>query len=397
MRVDFCNHPRLAQYVKTWQTTSTGDWSIASNWYPSFVPTSSDSVFIVNGGTATITQAGAECFRLTLGGTATGTIQMIAGSLTETNPTYGVQIGNARAGSIVQSGGTISIANGLFLGNEGGGNGAYAMSGGSLYVAGPNLVEVGNAGPGSFAQSGGICNFATELDLGYDVASTGTYNLSGSGLLSAQHLVIGNAQTATGVFTQTGGTNSVSNGLVLAQNSSSAGTYNLNGGLLVLAGSSSTLMQGSGSASFNLGGGTLRTGSSFSTSLPMSFSPGSAALFDTGGNTLSLVGNLVGSGSLTKTGAGTLVLSGTNTYSGGTTVSAGTLRVTSLASLPSGSRLTIGGNASVYFHSPVVPGDAADGAQAVPEPSTLAILGIGAIGITCLRRFARAPHRHRRF
>ncbi len=40
----------------SWQVSS-GDWSLASNWSGS-VPTVSDDAYIVNGGTATVTQSG---------------------------------------------------------------------------------------------------------------------------------------------------------------------------------------------------------------------------------------------------------------------------------------------------------------------------------------------------
>ena len=52
---------------------------------------------------------------------------------------------------------------------------------------------------------------------------------------------------------------------------------------------------------------------------------------DTTGGTISLAGNLTGTGGLAKIGPGTLTLTGSNTYSGSTTVDGGTLQ------MPSGS------------------------------------------------------------
>ncbi|MGA2031457.1 MAG: autotransporter-associated beta strand repeat-containing protein [Thermoguttaceae bacterium] len=61
-------------------------------------------------------------------------------------------------------------------------------------------------------------------------------------------------------------------------------------------------------------------------------------LFDTGGQTITLWGNVSGAGQgILKQGAGTLVLGGNNTYSGGTTIDGGTLQVgngTTAGSLP---------------------------------------------------------------
>jgi hypothetical protein len=63
-------------------STSAGDWSVASNWGVS-VPTDTDSAWITNGGTATITTPGEVCMALSLGGSAgSGSVQMTHGSLT---------------------------------------------------------------------------------------------------------------------------------------------------------------------------------------------------------------------------------------------------------------------------------------------------------------------------
>ena len=64
---------------------STGDWSNAGNWLGltnsggKTLPTSSDGVFIANGGTATITHVGETCNSLTLGNAS---VQMTGGGLT---------------------------------------------------------------------------------------------------------------------------------------------------------------------------------------------------------------------------------------------------------------------------------------------------------------------------
>ena len=105
---------------------------------------------------------------------------------------------------------------------------------------------------------------------------------------------------------------------------------------------------------------------------------------DTAAATLS--GPIGGGGSLLKTGAGKLVLSGSDSYTGGTFVTAGTLIVTTASGLANGSSLTVG-NFPAYVHSSapddgyMAPaGDAASGAAApVPEPGTLALLGVAGI------------------
>ena len=99
---------------------------------------------------------------------------------------------------------------------------------------------------------------------------------------------------------------------------------------------------------------------------------------------LVLTGDLTGSGSLTKLGAGTLVLSGSNSYLGGTIVDAGTLVLANGNAILDGTSLAVGAGAVLSFNpssatgSPVA-GSQASAASAVPEPSTLVLLGAAAV------------------
>jgi autotransporter-associated beta strand protein len=364
---------------QSWVASSMGDWSVGSYWSGNLTPTGSDAAYIGNGGTATITQPGMTCSGLTLGGAGSGTIAMNGGFLSvgnATTSTYLESLGNAQPGNFIQSGGTHSIYLGLALG-DGTASGSYVLTGGSL--AAPN-INIGNNGSGSFTQSGGTCWISNQLDEGVSLdGGNGVYVLSGSGLLVARQEVIGDV--TSGTFTQSGGTNSVSGGIVLGQGIGASGTYNLNGGLLSISSSRGLTAGTGGNAVFNMNGGTLHSGTSVAASVPISIGSGSNASFDTGSGTMTISAGINGSGKLTKTGTGALILSGTNTYSGGTVVTAGTLRVVNRNSLPSGSNLTIGTSASAYFGSPIVPDESLDGLVAVPEPSTLALFGFGAIGL----------------
>jgi autotransporter-associated beta strand protein len=89
-------------------------------------------------------------------------------------------------------------------------------------------------------------------------------------------------------------------------------------------------------------------------------------------------------GALVKSGGGTLELTNAaNDYAGGTTVAAGTLQVTNAGALPSGGDLMVVGGGTVVLQSGMGAAltASAPGTQAVPEPSTFALLGVGALGL----------------
>jgi autotransporter-associated beta strand protein len=151
--------------------------------------------------------------------------------------------------------------------------------------------------------------------------------------------------------------------------------------------------------------------------------PNTSGVLDDGSLIFNQANNVVfaapisGNGTLTKTGTGTLILSGTNTYSGGTILNSGKLIITSAAALPDDGDLTIGSATSLFqaaqkliISSPrELPGGAdltigsessffqtsgavpASTGESVPEPCTLGLVGVVAVGVMAL--FAK---RHRR-
>ncbi|MBU1056246.1 MAG: hypothetical protein KKC46_20830 [Proteobacteria bacterium] len=82
---------------------------------------------------------------------------------------------------------------------------------------------IGLSGKGAVIQSRGTNTITNDLYLGMNSTSVGTYDLSGTGSLSANYEYIG--YNGTGTFTQTGGTNTVSSALYLGKNSTGVGTY----------------------------------------------------------------------------------------------------------------------------------------------------------------------------
>ena len=128
----------------TW-AVAAGDWSVATNWGGT-LPTSHDTAYIVNGGTATITKAGAVCYTLWDG-----------------IPT---------------------------------GDGNCLLSGSGVLTTSDCICW------GSFSQAGGT-DFASYL------ADYGTYTLSGTGVLDTGEVDVGAGTTVVGLFQQSGGTNNV--------------------------------------------------------------------------------------------------------------------------------------------------------------------------------------------
>ncbi len=344
----------MPAHAQVYWSASSGDWSGASNWTGHLVPTGTDSAWIVNSGTATVTTMNATCGSLSLGSPAgSGTVQMTGGSLSALASTENV--GYSGTGNFVQSGGTNNASlvgnyGGLELGYNAGVNGTYKLSGTGQLVAA--YEDIGIFGTGYFTQSGGVNNAGSRIALGDNANSSGTYLLSG-GLVSTQVERLGNG--GVGTFTQSGGTNQVSDytyGLVIGNGEAySNGTYNLEGGLLIVS-----LVKQAQVSAFNFSGGTIQAGyaPSFATIwMPMTLATGGGgATFDAPVYyPLNICGSLSGPGTLTKVDSGTLTLAASNTYTGATTISGGILSLANSAALAGGGNITFGGGTLQFSRS----------------------------------------------
>ncbi len=230
----------------SWQV-QLGDWSVQSNW-GGVVPTANDTAFIVNGGTATVTSAGAVFGTLSLGGSGGGAVQLTGGSLSGGDQ----YIGSLGVGSFTQSGGTNAVGSHssyhiCAIGNNAGDYGTYNLQGGLLNV---NTEDVGYAGNGVFTQSGGTNSVYLGFTIGAAAGGSGSYTLSGGSLSAGEEGVF------TGSFAQTGGTN-----LVPATSSLNVGCHVADNAAYTLSGSGqlatgSENVGTSGTGSFTQSGGT---------------------------------------------------------------------------------------------------------------------------------------------
>jgi len=200
-----------------------------ANWSGGILPTSRDTAFIDNGGTAIVNELEAICRSLNLTNSSTlriesgglwasgstiddfGSIELRAGTMSAQSE----DIGRSGTGMVTQSGGTnkAGTPGSINLGYDSEGVGIYDLSGG--HVSASRLV-IGYSGTGVFSQSGGLNTVKYYpgnpyyLFLGYNSGSSGTYNLGGSGQLTARREYIGYNAFATALFQQTGGHNATS-------------------------------------------------------------------------------------------------------------------------------------------------------------------------------------------
>ena len=217
---------------------------------------------------------------------------------------------------------------------------------------------------------------------------TGTYLLRNGSLVCTGQEIIG--ELSVGTFTQSGGTNTAST-LIVSQGSQSSGTYNLSGGLLSLT----TLKTTAGTAAFNFTGGTLQASGTGSVSIGMPLS--GAATIDTNGCRMTIQ-RLVTTPGLTDLNFDLTAPGGTTPLtigSGGLTLNPNTaISFGATPTTPGDYPLITGQIGSPLLSDFVLPtapageryalalgsGNIDLVVTAVPEPSTFALLGVGAVG-----------------
>jgi outer membrane autotransporter protein len=227
--------------------------------------------------------------------------------------------------------------------------------------SGTLTLSANNTYSGGTVVSGGLVNFSSAANFG-----TGAITLNGGGLQWAAGSTadISSKLAPLGAAGATFDTND--NIVTLASTiSGTGGLVKQGGGTLILSGIntysggttvnidmlsvSSDANLGAASGGLTLNSGALLTTASFTSARTITLSGPGGGFIPAVGTTLTLTGNIGGTGALAMAGPGTLNLTGTNSYTGGTMVGAGTLAVNGsiVGNVAVGAAGTLGGNGTI--------------------------------------------------
>lgn len=220
-----------ATLVATHWDIQTGIWSAAENWDP-FLPTSSSTAVIDNGGTASLPAAVSGSYNILSVGSVAGGDKVVVsgGALSGTVTNIGASAGTK--GNAVISGGTWDNTS-LYVGASG--TGDLLVSGGTLSVTGATgVIDIGNGvgSIGTVTVTGGTWNNDANFGFGVGAFGTGTLTISGGTLTNSANMTsyIGIHSGGDGTVTVKGSGRWVNNGsttLFIGTESGSAGTLNV--------------------------------------------------------------------------------------------------------------------------------------------------------------------------
>jgi len=275
---------------------ATTKWSTSANWQGGSVPySSSDNVYLPLANAGSVFAATKTIGNLYVDGSSMDGAFCISDGITFTENTS-AYVGKAQMGRVSQTGGTHTVKHDFVVGSDAGSSGRYELGGGGILNGGTSgyAEYIGYTGSGTFIQTGGTNTSTDSLYLGYGSNSSGNYELSGNGILNVgtgtHHYSEYIGFSGTGTFTQTGGTHTVGVYLTLGNSGGSVGTYDLSGDGVLTVGVpgviSCEFIGVSGTGLFRQTGGTNTT---------MSVQIGSQGRYELTGGTLEVTRGITGS------------------------------------------------------------------------------------------------------
>jgi len=381
--------------TRTWLNTNaaTASWNRTTNWSPTGIPASVDSVFIDNSGTATLaTGVSGSYANLSLGSVSgsSGFVSVFGGVLTGASTTSigdagigggvvtsgtwiagsSLYLGKSGTGTLLVNGGKVSDSTG-FIGYSAGSSGAATVTSGTWATAG-NLF-VGRFGTGTLLVNGGYVSNNIGL-IGASAGNSGVATVTSGTWANGGDLNVGYSGTGTLNLTGSGLVSVGSGTLYLATNAGSTGTLNLGTGTTAGTLTATTVTAGSGTATVtffqsgtytfaptltgtmtvNAFGATILTGNNTYTGTTTAGgdlqigNSGTTGTLGTGtviafhtlafnrSDSVTVSNTIIGPGTLSQIGAGSLILTASNDYSGGTLISSGTLEVANNATVGRG-------------------------------------------------------------
>lgn len=305
--------------------------------YPAAITNNSDSISYTIGGagkisgSASIVKMGASTLTISSANDFTGSVDIQAGTLKVGSSTA---LGSGATGTLVESNATLDI-NGQSMGGEPitasgpgvGGGGAIINSGALQGTALRSITLAGDTafgGTGTWAMnnSGGAGTLLTGGQP-YKLTKVGP-NQVGLQNLTTVDAALGEIEVQQGILEFNGLTASMGD---------PAHTNTVDAGATLQFASDSVVWQ----KHFNLNGNgtanTVNNGTAATTEFAGATELHGAVLFNVGGTSLTISGDISGDGSLVKNGSSPMILTGNNTFTGDTLINVGALRVGGNATL----------------------------------------------------------------